>query len=166
MSTGPERDDLLAQAIHLLYLEQRLANGEQLGSTASLVEWAVLPEEFRDSSREQARVTTTLLATVGCAIEDAEPGTQTAELTDAEVEQLAELSHERWLEKRLSSGWRHGTRTDEDHRLHPDLMPWDDLADDRREIDRHLARRLPSVLASLGRSLVRHPEKRAGASGG
>jgi hypothetical protein len=42
-----------SRGVHRLYF----ARGERLGSTPSLVEWEALPEELKESSREQARDT-------------------------------------------------------------------------------------------------------------
>jgi hypothetical protein len=151
----PETAELLAQAVHRLYLEQRLAQGERLGSTPSLVEWEELPEAFKDSSREQACHTRRLLAQIGCEPRPARRGLQGTQLTDEEVEILARLAHERWLDERRRLGWRFGSQRDDVRKLHRDIVPWEELSDDRREIDRYMMREFPRILASLGLVLVR-----------
>ena len=152
---GAERDELLARAVHRLYLEQRLGAGELFGSAPSMAEWEDLPEEFRESSREQARDTARLLESVGYAIRPADTGSGVRKLTDEEVETLAELAHERWSRERLRTGWRLSGARDDDRRLHPDLVPWGELSEPRREIDRYLVRHLPRSLAVSGQMLVR-----------
>jgi hypothetical protein len=150
-----EPEELLAQAIHELYLEQRLADGQLPGSTPSMVAWEELPEEFRESSRGQARDTTRLLAVAGYVFEPAKAGAREPRLTEAEIETLARLVHERWYEERQRSGWKWGAARDDESRIHPDLVSWDELSEERREIDRHIVRGLPHALAVCGQRLVR-----------
>jgi hypothetical protein len=150
-----ERDDLLARAVHRLYLEQRLGAGELFGSTPSMSEWESLPEEFKDSSREQARNTAHALERIGYAIRPADTGLGVTALTDDEVEILSQLAHERWTRERLRNGWRYGDARDDDRRVHPDLIPWEQLPSDRRDIDRQLVRQLPRIVAASGQMLVR-----------
>jgi hypothetical protein len=154
-SAGAQGHELLARAVHRLYLEQRLGAGELFGSTPSMAEWESLPEEFKESSRAQARDIARLLEFFGYVITPVDTGSAVAELRDDEVETLAEVAHQRWSDERLQSGWRHGGARDDDRRLHPDLVPWAQLPEDRREIDRHLIRGLPRILATLGQVLVR-----------
>ncbi|HUO12152.1 MAG TPA: RyR domain-containing protein, partial [Caulobacteraceae bacterium] len=56
----------------------------------------------------------------------------------AELEALAELEHERWNAQRRMDGWRwtDRPRKDEGRRLHPSLVPYENLADDVKEYDR------------------------------
>ncbi len=155
---GAGPDELLARTVHRLYLEQRLGAGELLGSAPSMAEWESLPEEFKESSREQARHTAHSLELVGYAIQPADTGPGITALTEDEVESLAELAHERWTLERRRSGWRYGDTRDDDRRLHPDLVPWQQLPEDRRDIDRQLVRQLPRILAASGESLVRNSQ--------
>jgi hypothetical protein len=152
---GVERDELLARAVHRLYLEQRLVAGELFGSIPSMAEWESLPEEFKESSREQARSTAHTLESVGYVIRPADTGSGVAELTEDVVETLAKLAHERWTRERLQRGWQRGDTRDDDRQLHPDLVPWDELPEDRRDIDRQLVRQLPRILAASGQMLAR-----------
>ena len=150
-----DREEVLAQAMHALYLEQRLASGERLGSTPSMVEWEALPQEFRESSRAHARVTQRLLERLGYSVQPARPNELPLQLPEADIDVLARLCHERWVEERRSNGWRLGSTRSDAQRRHPDLVSWEELAEDRREIDRHLVRGLPALLALGGRNLVR-----------
>lgn len=152
-----ERLELLAQGIHRAYLEQRLAAGQRLGSTPSTVEWDALPEEFRESSRAQARDAERVFGLAGYAIRPADEVSLPSKLTEEDVDALARLAHERWREERLLAGWRCGTARDDDRRLHPDLVAWAELAEDRRDIDRTLVRELVGTISASGRALTRVP---------
>jgi hypothetical protein len=60
-----------------------------------------------------------------------------------EFELLARLEHERWNAQRRMEGWRSTKqpRKDDARRLHPSLVPYDDLTDDVQEYDRVYVRR-------------------------
>jgi len=73
--------------------------------------------------------------------------------TDAELEQMAELEHERWLAERKRLGWSLGSRDDE-ARTHPSLVPWAELPEAEREKDREAVRAIPGLLASVGWAIV------------
>jgi RyR domain-containing protein len=75
-------------------------------------------------------------------------------LTDAEVETLAIAEHERWTADRLRRGWALGPR-DDGRRTHADLVAWEQLPPDSKEIDRALVRARPTLLARAGFALSR-----------
>jgi len=148
-------EETLAQALHEAYLHQRLAAGERLDTTPSLTGWDRLPEEFKQSNRRNARDITSVLGARGLELRPV-AGTETGRLfSDDEIELLAERLHERWVEEREANGWRAGAERDDAERIHPDLVSWDALPEDRREIDRHLVRELPGLLESVGLVLER-----------
>ena len=146
----PDVDEALARAVHEQYLHQRLAVGEALGTRPSLVGWDELPDEFKESSWRHARDVAQLLAGSGYKITHARDGSTGAGLSDADVERFAEQVHERWVEERMSRGWGFGHERDDKRKLHPDLVPWAELSNDRREIDRYMLRKLPTILLGAG----------------
>jgi hypothetical protein len=147
--------EMLARALHEAYLEQRLGAGERLGSTPSLTSWSELPDEFKLSSRRSAADISSVVATLGYNVRPASGGNSSLALSADEVDVLAERVHERWVDERETGGWRVGAQRDDAERIHPDLVPWDDLPDERREIDRQLLRKLPEVLEHVGLVLDR-----------
>jgi hypothetical protein len=76
------------------------------------------------------------LARIGCRVAWAWDDLNAFSFTPEEVEFLAELEHDRWSETLVAQGWQAGTLRDEIARVHPDLIPWDDLPEERRGIDR------------------------------
>ncbi|CAN5227109.1 hypothetical protein BH09ACT13_BH09ACT13_05800 [soil metagenome] len=147
--------EMLAQALHEAYIEQRLGAGERLGSTPSLTSWSELPVEFKVSSRRNAADISSAVATLGYNVRPASGRNSSLALSTDEVDVLAERVHERWVDERETGGWRVGAQRDDAQRIHPDLVPWDDLPDERREIDRQLLRKLPEVLEQVGLVLDR-----------
>lgn len=56
------------------------------------------------------------------------------------METLAELEHRRWMVDRRLSGWHYGPVRDNEARHHPDLIPYDQLDEYTRELDRAIVR--------------------------
>ena len=147
-------DEALARALHEEYLRERLAGGEAQGSSASMSDWDDLPHEFRESSRRNAVDLCAAIRERGYELV-AEGSDVVDGFEDDELEGLARMLHEHWMEERTSGGWVRGQRRDDDERRHPDLGPWAELSEERREIDRNLVRQLPSVLRGIGLGLER-----------
>lgn len=121
----------------------------------SAVPWADLPEQLRASNRAQASdVATKIRATHRVLVPD--DGDPPDVFTDAEVDHLGHLEHDRWTSERLAAGWTAGPR-DAHARTSPYLVPWEELDEDVREVDRQFVRALPAVLADAGLVLRRAP---------
>jgi hypothetical protein len=56
-------------------------------------------------------------------------GETAPEVSNAEIMKVAEMEHARWMAERLMSGWRPGAKRDNKLRVHPNLVPWDQLTD-------------------------------------
>lgn len=128
------------------------------------VPWSELPEQLRSSNRAQASdVATKIRATHRVLVPD--DGQPPDLFTEAEVDQLGELEHERWTAERLEAGWRAGPR-DAGHRTTPYLVSWEELDEEVREVDRRFVRALPAVLADAGLVLRRtQPDRSPAATG-
>lgn len=159
-------NELLARALHAQYVGHREAQGWSFGTTLdadrrmdpSLAPWHELSESLRASNRAQAAHTGAKLEAVGCTLVDlrdweAEPFS----FTNDEVEHLAALEHQRWVEERAAAGWRRGPR-DPGRRRSPYLVDYDELPDDIKEFDRMFVRNLPHILARLGYQIARTPD--------
>ncbi len=145
----------IAQALHAVYLRQKT------GSRAS-VPWDQLEPGFRDSNRAQAYDITDKLNEIGCGVRPLlDWGADLVELTEAEIERLAALEHERWSASKRRQGYVAGATTD-DAATPPTNeyidVPWDQLVRDDPQVaewDRDFARSLPDVVASAGYEIYR-----------
>lgn len=64
------------------------------------------------------------------------------------VEALAAQVHAAWAQRRISEGWRHGSRRDDSAKTHPGLVPYDQLPEQERAYDRAtVIATLKSILA-------------------
>ena len=68
--------------------------------------------------------------------------------------ELARYNHQRWMDRKLSQGWRYGMIMDEKQRTHPLLRPWHELPEQHRDVDDQLAPILIDVLHKNGYSVV------------
>jgi len=142
----------VARAIHERYLLRRTEDGQ--GEPASSVAWDDLDGRLRDSNRAQAADIATKLASIGCHIVPAARASGFDGFTAGEVDELSRQEHDRWVDERRAAGWRRGPRG---RRSSPDIVGWDDLAEDRRELDREAVRAIPDVLAAAALGISREP---------
>ena len=92
--------------------------------------WTDVAETYRNANRATADHAMMKLWDLGW--QTAPPGVkgETAlEASDADVMKVAEMEHARWMAERMMSGWRPGAKRDNKLRIHPNLMPWDQLSD-------------------------------------
>ncbi|MBB2925390.1 NAD-binding protein [Cellulomonas cellasea] len=143
--------ELLARALHEQYVARRREQAPDHGGDPARLPWVQLPESLRESNRAQARDLVVKLRAVrrlvGPLVDPTPP-----RFTAAEVEVLARLEHDRWTAERRAQGWRPGPR-DVEARTTPYLVPWEELAEDVRDLDRLFVEALPQVLASVGLQL-------------
>ena len=70
------------------------------------------------------------------------------------TERLAENAHDRWAETRLEQGWTYGAVRDDAKKFHPCLIPYDQLPESEKDLDRTtVLGTLKSILA-LGYRVV------------
>jgi hypothetical protein len=75
------------------------------------------------------------------------------EFDDEEVQLLARLEHDRWVGDRMALGYAHGPGRR--GRMHPDLVPWEELTDEARAKDVATVRGIPALLDSVGFQALR-----------
>jgi voltage-gated potassium channel Kch len=144
-------NEVLARALHQDYLLRASTD-----HNPAAVPWDDLPLELKEANRTQADHIAVKLEAAGChlvpltAIER-----NTFAFTPAEVERLAEMEHERWLAERRALGWTAGPR-DLQKKTNPNLVPWAELDDTAREMNRSSVRQLPLFLNRAGFTAHRH----------
>ena len=150
----PERE-MLARLVHTRFVERRAADSHE---DAALPPWELLSAEQRELNRSAVDDIAIKLLKSGYRLErHLEPADSVVFPPDV-VERLAEREHDRWCRIRLEYGWRYGEVRDDEQRLHPDLVPWYDLPEHRRQLDREQVLQIPSLLAAVGFGAVRLEE--------
>mgnify|MGYP001194400501 CR=1 FL=1 len=113
-----------------------------------------LLEYKREQNRGSVRDIPAKLARIGCVMVPESAGAPSTALSAEEIELLARTEHERWMQG-LGPGWRHGSPTDKDRKIHEDYLPWEQLRPEEQEKDRNLVREIPTILHEAGYALVR-----------
>ena len=65
-------------------------------------------------------------------------------------EQLAKNVHEVWASKRIQEGWQYGESRNDNLKLHPCLVSYEDLPDSEKEYDRATALSTLKLIYKLG----------------
>jgi hypothetical protein len=146
--------EVLARAKHEQYVRDERRRGRTPEENPSMAAWHELGESLRQSNRRFAEGVGEKLRSARIAIVPAplaDPGAPGAALPEEQVEELAVVEHDRWCADLIADGWRHGPgRKDPERKLHPSLVPWEELSEEEREKDREPVRALPELLAHLG----------------
>ncbi|MDO4538459.1 MAG: RyR domain-containing protein, partial [Coriobacteriales bacterium] len=75
-----------------------------------------------------------------------------------QVELLARLEHDRWMQERLEAGWvldRESSAGNPEKKTSPYLVPYDELSDEIKEYDRDAVRQLIPLFQRAGLKVVR-----------
>lgn len=169
MRKQADERDRVAREFHECYLrtfEQMQAKGQKPSSASqALVPWRQLARTYRLANRRAADHITAKLLSAGCVSPPGSPSaTQGFDLLAEEgaLERLAELEHLAWSIDRQLDGWRPGKIRDDLRWIHDCLVPYAELREETKELDRAQIRelnvgRLPRIAsdATIGKTLVR-----------
>jgi hypothetical protein len=155
-SRSVRRDQIeeMARAAHSAYVAAALARGETPADNPSMVPWDELGEDLQRANLAQAAHIETKLTAIGCAVTPT-PTAARFRFTHDEIEQLAEVEHERWADERRGQGWVYGAVRDNDAKVHPDLVDWSELGPTSQDKDRDAVREIPEQLRSAGLGIAR-----------
>jgi len=153
----------LAEAAHDVFCEDLRVKGYKYGPVTqeskkehnSLKSYAELPEDEKESNRNNVRDIPNKLAIVGYAMVAARGSEASSKFQNDEVEKLAMMEHERWMKEKLDAGWQYAKMTDKAKKLNQCLIPWDKLPEVEKEKDRALVKGIPIILAKAGYIMVK-----------
>jgi hypothetical protein len=150
----------LAEAAHDAFCAEKRAKGWTLGPRDNdakkhplLIPYADLPDTYKDSNRATVRNIPRKLAAAGYAMVPSRSNQPPLEFPGADLETLARLEHDLWMEDRLAAGFTLGPADEPGHS--PYLVPWEQLTEDVKEIDRDQIRNIPGILARAGYAIER-----------
>lgn len=149
--------EMLARAIHEEYLRRQSGAGDTRQTNPALVPWDQLPEALKESNRHQADHIGVKLRAVGYGIGPlTDWEAEEFEFTAEEVELMAQMEHQRFLQERSLSGWTYTAgEKDLESKRSPVFVPWDELPEAEKEKDRNVVRALPRFLAQAGLQVYR-----------
>jgi hypothetical protein len=150
-------DDQLARAIHRAYVEKCAARGDSPHVNKSMRPWEQLPDDFKRSNLAQAADIGKKLSVIGCAVTPESADAPSFSFGDGEIELLAKLEHQRWVQEREAQGYVLGPTRE--GKQHPSMVDWQNLPENEKEKDRDTVRELPSILGEAGFQILRLPVK-------
>lgn len=155
----------LAKAIHSKYLHQVRKENSYHGKDIYMawlhkgtgtknqneVEFDDLPLEIKQSNLDNAYHIPTKLLAAGFGIRPFRKGYRQAvlHLSDEEIETMARVEHIRWCWDKILNGWYYGRVRDDRKKLHPSIVPYEDLSESEKEKDRELVRLIPGLLHDI-----------------
>jgi voltage-gated potassium channel Kch len=149
--------DQLARAIHRAYADNCAARGDSPEVNRSMRPWEQLPDDLKRANLAQAAHIGTKLEAIDCVVTPESVTASAFAFTDDEIEQLARIEHERWMQERRAEGKVYGPIREGNQ--HPDLVDWQYLSDTAREKDRDAIRELPAILREAGFQIIRLPPR-------
>ena len=109
--------------------------------------WEELSEEQKGANRSQADHIPFKIRAAGL-----DPSTITpmiwSQLSEAVVETLSRMEHARWAAYLWMTGWKHAPQRDDAAKLHPNLIPYDQLDEMAKNYDRAAIRHLGDYLTT------------------
>ncbi len=145
--------EIIARATHDNYRATRLAAGFDANDPA-LVPWDKLAAPLKASNRSQAHHLWTKLEAIGCSLAPAGACQVPFRFEHDEAELLARMEHDRWTAERIAAGWRPGPR-DTEAKTSPYLVPWAELSEEIRDLDRAAVFGMPTFVGDLGYRISR-----------
>ncbi|MBR7138022.1 MAG: Ryanodine receptor Ryr [Lentisphaeria bacterium] len=71
------------------------------------------------------------------------------------LEALAENVHDQWASGRLAEGWKYGSERNDKEKLHPCLVPYNELPESEKEYDRNTAKATLKFIQNAGYKIVK-----------
>ena len=71
------------------------------------------------------------------------------------AEEIAKNVHEVWSKGRMDNGWKYGVERCDAEKLHPCLVPYEELSETEKEFDRNTSQETLKLIMKLGFKIVR-----------
>jgi hypothetical protein len=140
----------MARAAHENYRKEQLKKPDpKPANHPSMRDWDKLDEDRQDSNRQLAYDIPIKLLRIKCDYR--KPDSKRCVkinfdgFTGNEIEILAEMEHQRWVQDKFSKGWKYGHSND-DEKTHVCLLPWNKLSDEVKGYDRDAVKAIPEIL--------------------
>jgi hypothetical protein len=148
------------RAIHEVYLSgQRQGNDSKIENHSSKTDWDNLDEEVKKLNRMLAENIPYYLLLINCSYrpKPVNPNreNQLLQFTEEEIDYLAKMAHERWAHEMRLKGWQYGNPRDDKMKRHNCIMPWEQLPEELKGVDRGTMKAIPRILGNVGFEVYR-----------
>ena len=152
-----ENLEKLAEAIHDLYNQKQLERHPE--KPLAHPQFSDLPDDLKYSNLRQARGIAKKLDLMGWEMRPEGPyGEEITAIPNDIVEILAVLEHDDWMRERLRNGWNYGEEKDDEKKISPYLVPYDELSEEIKKLDRDTIRNIPTLLGMIGMAIYMKEE--------
>ncbi len=139
----------LAVAIHDLYNQKQLERYPD--KPLAYPNFSDLSDALKYSNLRQARGIENKLDLMGWELRhEGSAGDVISEIPDDIVESLAKFEHDEWTRERIGYGWTVGEVKDVEKKTSPYLVPYDELSEEIKNLDRDTIRNIPVLLGMIG----------------
>lgn len=147
-----ESIDRLAQIIHQEYLNSLPSVNPEIPTHRS---WEQLPDEIRNRNRAQADHLWVKLRSLNAEMVPLHEAGETIDITtDPRFEALSKAEHHRWNAYMLTTGWRPGSERDEQRKIHPDIIPYEELTEQKRIYDRNTLKNIDILARAMDCKII------------
>lgn len=158
-----ELSEKLAEAAHDVFRDGKCRDGWTWGPVKDeaqrthplLVAYSQLPDESKEANRVTVRAIPQKLAIAGYVMLPARSNERPLEFPGDDLEKLAEFEHQTWMNAKLVAGYTCGKPTAASPRQNEYLVPWDQVPEAIKQIDRDLVRGIPRILEKAGYAVVK-----------
>lgn len=148
-----ENLEKLARRIHENYNKAQLERHPD--KPLEYPDWDSLTASLKYSNIRQARVMFDKLTACGYVAAPAGAPGEIDGFTPEQVEALARDEHDSWVAERQESGWQYAPVKDAEKKLSPYLIPYDQLTEEVKELDRDAVRNVFPLLHEIGLGVYR-----------
>jgi hypothetical protein len=151
----------LAAINHDIYCEGMREKGFSFGEERDDVKktrpllrlYAEIPESYQESNRNAVRSISENLKNAGYIMIQARSNEPPFDFPGADLDQLAEIEHDRYMRDAISQGWRYGPESSEKEKTNPTLLPWRPMTEEEIQL------RYPDFADKVGRTELSDEEK-------
>jgi hypothetical protein len=116
-----------------------------------------LPDYIKYSNYKQADFLVKILKEQGYDVVDSDmPGDAIESIDEDSIEYLAEREHAAWCKLKLNVGWKYGPVRDEESKINPNLMDWEDLDVNTKNNNKRTFRNLPQLCKNVDLKIVKN----------
>ena len=144
----------LAIAIHELFNQKQLERYPD--KPLEYPCFADLPDTLKYSNLRQARSIADKLEIMGWKMRPKSSKDEViTEIPEDAVEALAIFEHDEWIKERVDSGWMYGEVKNIEKKISPYIVPYDELTEEIKNLDRDTIRNIPELLGMIGMNIYK-----------